>query len=185
MKQYEHNYIMEEINNTSHEDNSFTSSLYQHYAPKLLAYIGRHIPSTNDAEDILFEVFLIAFEHEQDLCIMQEDEQRAWLWTVARNKVIDHQRRLRRRPAIPLEQLVEVSACDEYTPEKAALRKEEHESLHTHLKQLSALQQEVLHLRFSGGLRCAEIATVLHKREGAIRTLISRALNTLRTIYES
>lgn len=185
MKQYEHTYSMAEISNISHRDTSFTSSLYQHYAPKLLAYIERHILSTNDAEDILFEVFLIAFEHEQDLCAMQEDEQRAWLWTVARNKVIDYQRRLRRRPAIPLEQLAEVSAPDEHTPERAVLRNEEHERLHSHLKQLSALQQEVLLLRFSGGLRCAEIATVLHKREGAIRTLISRALNTLRTIYES
>jgi RNA polymerase sigma-70 factor, ECF subfamily len=52
------------------------------------------------------------------------------------------------------------------------------------LQRLSAVQQEVLQLRFIGGLRCTEIAVLLNKREGAIRSILSRALNGLRKYYE-
>lgn len=163
-------------------DDSVIAECYRLYALKMFAYICQHTQSPNDAEDMLFEVFLIAMEHEQKLETMLEDERRAWLWTVARNKIIDYHRRLHRWRIIPLDNLAE-SIDDKATPDELALRHEEYEHLHTLLKQLSALQQEVLELRFTAGLRCAEIATVLNKNEGAIRTMLSRALNALRSIY--
>jgi RNA polymerase sigma factor (sigma-70 family) len=48
---------------------------------------------------------------------------------------------------------------------------------------LSKLQQQVLQLRYEDGLRFAEIAIVLNKREEAVRKLLSRTLSTLRTLY--
>jgi RNA polymerase sigma-70 factor, ECF subfamily len=163
-------------------DDSITAECYRRYARKLFAYLCLHIPSSNDAEDLLFEVFLVALEHEPELETMLEDGQRAWLWTVARNKIIDYHRRLHHRRVIPLDHLAEM-IDNQPTPDEIALHHEEYEHLHTHLKQLSALQQEVLELRFTAGLRCAEIAAVLNKKEGAIRTMLSRALNILRNIY--
>ncbi|HJT60011.1 MAG TPA: sigma-70 family RNA polymerase sigma factor [Ktedonobacteraceae bacterium] len=163
-------------------DDSVIAECYRRYALKMYAYLYRHTRTPDDAEDTLFEVFLIAMEHEQKLEIMLEDERRAWLWTVARNKIIDYHRRHHRWSIIPLDHLAE-SIDDKATPDELALRHEEYELLHAHMKHLSALQQEVLELRFTAGLRCGEIATVLNKNEGAIRTLLSRALNTLRGIY--
>ena len=163
-------------------DDSITAACYRRYALKLFAYICLHIPSSNDAEDMLFEVFLVTLEHERELETMLEDEQRAWLWTVARNKIIDEHRRLHHRHMIPLDHLAEM-IDNQPTPDEVALHHEEYEHLRTHLKQLSELQQEVLELRFTAGLHCAEIAVVLNKKEGAIRTMLSRTLNTLRNIY--
>jgi len=34
------------------------------------------------------------------------------------------------------------------------------------------------------GLRCVEIAQLQNKREGAVRMLLARALNSLRSLYE-
>ncbi len=161
---------------------SVIDELYRRYAPKLFAYVCQLISSLDDAEDMLLEVFIVALEHAQKLETMVEDEQRAWLWTIARNKVIDYHRRTHRSRLIPLEHIAETMA-DEWIPEEIALRGEEHDYLRTSLRQLSTLQQEVLQLRFAGGLSCADIAAVMHKREGAIRTMLSRALNTLRSIY--
>lgn len=163
--------------------NPLIAILYQRYSPKLLSYLSQHIVHTADAEDLLFEVFLSALEHEQELASMQEDTRRAWMWTVARNKVIDYHRRRLRRPVVPLEHIAEM-ADEDWTPEQSVLRQEERENLHTYLRQLSTLQQEVLQLRFTGGLRCTEIAVVLNKSDGAIRTMLSRALNILRNICE-
>lgn len=72
-------------------DTSETAKLYQQYAGKLFDYFYQHLFNLPDAEDLLLEVFLKAWEHEQPLANMLEQEQRAWLWTVARNKLIDYQ----------------------------------------------------------------------------------------------
>jgi RNA polymerase sigma-70 factor (ECF subfamily) len=136
----------------------------------------------HDAEDILFEVFLAALEHEADLVELAEDQQRAWLWTVARNRLIDAYRRKKRRPDVPLESITEM-IDQAHTPEQAALRGEEDEQVRRWIRTLPPQQQEVLTMRFTGEMRCAEIAAILQKNEGAVRTMLSRALNALRGLY--
>lgn len=159
-----------------------SARLYQRYAANLLAYLCRHVPVMHDAEDILFEVFLAALEHEADLVELAEDQQRAWLWTVARNRLIDAYRRKKRRPDVPLESITEM-IDQAHTPEQVALRGEEDEQVRRWIRTLSPQQQEVLTMRFTGEMRCAEIAAILQKNEGAVRTMLSRALNALRSLY--
>jgi RNA polymerase sigma factor (sigma-70 family) len=164
-------------------DNSLTAQLYTCYAAKLLTYISKNMQSSVDAEDLLFEVFLAVIEREHDLEMRLEDERRAWLWSVAHNKIIDSYRRSQRRENVPLESVKEM-LDEEWLPEQTTLRHEEHQLLHTHLQSLPTIQQELLYLRFTAGLRSAEIAVILHKSEAAVRKMLSRTLNTLRTIYE-
>ncbi len=168
----------------SEEDDSLCAQLYRRYAPGILAYLRRHVPTQEDAEDLLLEVFLAALQYELRLAALSEDEHRAWLVTVARNKVIDHHRRANRRRFLPLEKAEDTLEGEEKMPEAVVVREEEHDRLRSYLQCLPTTQQEVLQLRFTGGLRCAEIASVLNKREGAIRTMLSRALNTVRGFYE-
>src|SRR5258708_29737118 len=159
------------------EDDSPCARLYRYYAPGILAYLRRHVPTQEDAEDLLLDVFLAALEYEPRLAGLAEDEQRAWLATVARNKMIDHHRWASRRRFFSLEKAESSLDGEEKMPA-------EHDRLRSYLQQLSATQLEVLQLRFTAGLRCAEIASTLHKREGTIRAMLSRALNTLRGFYE-
>ena len=166
----------------SPEGRILSARLYQRYAANLLAYLCRHVPVMHDAEDILFEVFLAALEHEADLVELAEDQQRAWLWTVARNRLIDAYRRKKRRPDVPLESITEM-IDQAHTPEQAALRGEEDEQVRRWIRTLPPQQQEVLTMRFTGEMRCAEIAAILQKNEGAVRTMLSRALNALRGLY--
>lgn len=169
----------------SHEEKySLPAVLYQRYAPKLFFYICRHVPTGEDAEDLLLDVFLSLLEHESTLASRNEDERRAWLWTVARNKVIDfHKRAVRRSQTNSLEQTIDIADDERNVPEAVLLRKETYRHLHRHLQRLPMKQQEILQLHFGGGLNCVEIAAVLRKREGAVRTMLSRTLNTLRNMY--
>lgn len=48
------------------------------------------------------------------------------------------------------------------------------------LPQLSEDRQEVLRLRFLAGLNTAETAEIMGRRRGAVRTLLSRAIDDLR-----
>ena len=105
------------------EDDSLCASLYRHYAPGILAYLRRHLPTQEDAEDLLLEVFLAALEYEPRLATLSDDEHRAWLGTVARNKVIDHHRRAGRRRFLPLEKAESISIAMPDRPSSRSTRR--------------------------------------------------------------
>lgn len=169
---------------SSSDDESICAQLYQSYAAGLLKYLRQHVSTQEDAEDLLLEVFLVTLKHELQLSELSETERRGWLGTVARNKLFDYYRRTRGRYTSSLDEVQETLDEEELGPEAAVMRAEEHQRLQAYMRRLSANQQEVLQLRFSAGLRCSEIATALNKRENSIRTMLSRALNTLRGFYE-
>ena len=74
-------------------------------------------------------------------------------------------------------------ADEERSPEKTVLKREEHLRLQSQIALLPELQQEILRLRFADGLRCKEIAARVRKNEGAVRSMLSRTLNGLRSHY--
>lgn len=157
--------------------------LYQKHARDVLRYIQRYIFSREDADDLLAEVFLAVLKNEGVLH-MREDNQLAWLLRVAHNKLVDHQRRVIRHPAVALDEGWDSPfEDDDLTPEQATLHQEELDILRERLLQLPELQQQVLQLRFADGLRTREIAERLHKSDGAIRSQLLRSLNFLRHLY--
>jgi RNA polymerase sigma factor (sigma-70 family) len=166
------------------EDAPTTAALYQRYAPILFAWL-RQRTTWEDAEDLLLEVFLAAFERDQLLAV-PEAKQLAWLISVAQHKLIDHYRRSQRRPAAPLDEVAETLEEDEgLAPEQVVLRNERYAHLYAALHHLPDIQQRVLLLRFADGLHCKELAAALGKREGAVRVLLWRALKLLRAGYEN
>jgi RNA polymerase sigma factor (sigma-70 family) len=159
-------------------------ALYQRYASGIFAYFYKQTASRDDAEDLLLEVFLAAMERN-NLAGMKEEECKAWLWRVARNKGADYYRRMVRHPGVKWAQLEGTLYVDEaQEPEQVTLRHEEHAHLRATIAQLPELQQDVLQLRFAHDLSCAEIAIVLEKKEGAVRMLLSRTLRFLRAVYD-
>lgn len=177
--------MIELLKHSSQADRSLIAALYQRHAASILTFIRRHIPSREDAEDILLEVFLAALESEK-LGAFNEGEQLAWLRRVAYNKCIDHYRRQNRTSIVSLEQAMETLFTDEQqAPEQISLRNEAHARLHMSLAALPEAKQHILRLRFAQNLSSPEIARLLNSNEGAIRTMLSRTLNLLRGLYEN
>ena len=132
----------------------------------------------------MLEVFTAALEQE-NLSWLTEKQQFVWLRRVAQNKLVDRYRRSMHLSVLPLEQVVDTVRAEEaLTPEQLAVRREELELLYAAVGKLSLLQQQVLQLRVGDGLRFAEIAVLLNKREEAVRKVFSRTLALLRTIYD-
>ncbi len=157
--------------------------LFEQHGERLFTFLRMHTPSREDAEDILVETFTTALA-EAKFAHLCASEQTAWLWRVARNKVVDEFRRASVRRNASLEQADEPISHDEtHDPEQMALRQDEARELHELLRHLSAQQQEVLRLRFGYGLQCREIALILGKRENTVRVMLSRAMNLLRQLY--
>jgi RNA polymerase sigma-70 factor (ECF subfamily) len=165
------------------QKSSAAAALYDRYAASIFAYARIHTPSSEDAEDVMLEVFTAALEQE-NLSALAEKQQFAWLRRVAHNKLVDRYRRSAHLPVVPLDQVVETVRHEEaLTPEQVALRREELERLYKAVSRLPLEQQQILQLRFGEGLRFAEIAVLLNKREPTVRKLCSRTLALLRTIY--
>jgi RNA polymerase sigma factor (sigma-70 family) len=162
-------------------DHAQLAQLYQLHAPKILDYVSRQVSSSHDAEDILIDVFVAALESASFAALTEQDQQ-AWLWRVARNKVIDLYRRTHR---VPLKNIDDHPFIEDtlMSPERISIRQEEDDNLALLLKRLSPLQQRVLYLRFGENLRCAQIASMVGKRESSIRSLLSRTFNLLRRHY--
>lgn len=150
--------------------------LYELYAERVFRFVRFRIGIAEDAEDVTQRVFLRMIE------ALPRYETRgtpfgAWLFRIARNAVIDHQRT--RRSQEPLETVDEVPSTAR-GPEEMAITASEMERVAAALAQLTEDQREVIAYRFFAELSPREISKVLGSREGAIRATQFRALGALR-----
>lgn len=164
-------------------DTADDAALYDRHGQAIFAYARLHTVSREDAEDLTLEVFTAALE-QNNLVEMSAGEQLAWLRRVAHNRLIDGYRRTARRPVVVLDEIVEMLLEDDTAdPEQVMLQRETYAQLHRAVQRLPQLQQQLLRMRYGDGLRFAQIAILLNKREGALRKLLSRTLATLRALY--
>ncbi len=161
------------------EDNR---TLYDRFALPIFGYICRQISNKQDAEDLLVEVFLAAFNNE-DLSSFPAERQLTWLMRVTKNKLVDRHRHLALLTMVPIE-LTQEFEDGSPTPEQYAEQQESYERLYRALEQLAPLQRELIRLRYTKNMSNFEIAGILGKTEGAVRQLYSRTLHQLRGIYQ-
>lgn len=102
---------------------------------------------------------------------------RAWVFTIARNLVIDDHRRRSRRPAT---RLMDPSSLPEIAAAPDVDHIDETERAERLLGLLTDDQREVVVLRVIAGLSVEETAQVVGRRPGAVRALQHRALTQLR-----
>jgi RNA polymerase sigma factor (sigma-70 family) len=150
--------------------------VYTELAPKLAAYA--RACRVADPEDVVGEVFLRAVGALDRF----EGDRRAfttWMFTLARNLVVDEQRKLVRRRTAPLPSEILAELGPRGDAEQEALRALAEERIRAAIAPLTPDQRHVLFLRIIGGLTIDEVATVLGKRPGAVKALQSRAVHTL------
>lgn len=158
-------------------DLAAVSELYNSHVDRIYHYVRYRINDEQTAEDITAEVFLRAIEglgsyNDQGVPFI------AWLYRIARARVIDYWRSLKHRQTTPLDDPL---LQDSLVVVDEAINTDflQHRSLRLALQQLTDDQQNVIILKFMQGLGNAEIAQVLGKTEGAIKALQRRALESL------
>jgi RNA polymerase sigma factor (sigma-70 family) len=156
-------------------------ALYDRFTLAIFTYICQQESNTQDAEDLLVEVFLAAFNNET-LITLSADRQLAWLLRVTRNKMVDRFRHVSLLKQVPIDLASEVEDGTP-TPEQYLEQQENYERLYQALEQLMPLQRELIRLRYSKGLSFSEIACIFQKSESAVRKLYERTLQQLRVIY--
>jgi RNA polymerase sigma-70 factor (ECF subfamily) len=151
--------------------------LYDAFFPGLYGYVRSRMPTTVDAEDLVSDVALRMVQKLSDFHWRYPGSFRAWLFQIARRKLVDY---YRRNPTTN-EALAETEAVPDSspTPEVQTLQREEQAGVLGLIKGLSSRKQEVILLRYFGGLQNKEIAAVLDLDERTISAHLSRALSEL------
>ena len=156
--------------------------LYDAEMPRVYRYLCYRVGSRIEAEDLTADVFQRALRHWPRV-YSQLESPRAWLFTVASNRLADYYRQRHARPAASLDGRFDL-ASGQSDPEAEAVRREEVATLLSNLRQVSERDRTVLTLRFAGGLDHREIGQVLGISEGASAVALLRALRRLREVYE-
>jgi RNA polymerase sigma-70 factor (ECF subfamily) len=151
--------------------------LYDSLAGRVAGYLRLH--GSREPDDLTSEVFLRVFDHLRDFT-GDEAGFRSWVFTIAHRQLIDEHRRNGRRP--------QTVALSEPITESASGGNAETDALHAIanrnvvevLADLAPDQREVLTLRIVGDLTVEQVAEVLDKSRGAVKSLQHRGVAALR-----
>lgn len=131
-----------------------------------------------DPEGMVNDVFLKVFTH-LDRFSGDEPQFNGWVFTIARNQLIDEARRRNRRvDEVTLTTSFE-SVHDTADVEAATLGRLGDDWVVTQLDVLTSEQREVVLLRIVGDLTVDAIAQMLGKRPGAVKAIQRRAFRAL------
>ena len=155
------------------------SAVYQRYATPIYRYTFARVGNQADAEDITSLVFMDALKSWQRFKLKGNIP--AWLFTIARNKIVDRYRR--RKETIPLEYISDM-IFDQKDLLKDVMDAEMAAKLSQILSSLQIEQQELLQLRFAGELTYSQIGEVIGKSEAAIKMSVHRLLDQLQNLME-
>lgn len=165
--------------------------LFDRYYDKIFNYILKRIGDIEIAEDLAAEVFYKALKKLWQFR-WKKVSFGAWLYTIANNQIIDWYRRkkslsldrLRAETGFDLE---DWRRCDKelVEMEQQQLRAEiDTVKIRSYLTELPAHYQEVLALRFFEQKPILEICEIIGKKEGTVKSLLSRGVAKLRVIVE-
>lgn len=156
-------------------DETALAAIYDTYHTPLYRYIYRQVGDVETARDLtaqVFQRFLQALQRESG----PERQLKAWLYRTAHNLVVDLYRRQEHRRHLPLEDQTLTSDADPaWQAEQQLLAADVREAL----RELTPDQRQVITLKFLAGMSNAEVASVIDKPVGAVKSLQHRALAAL------
>ena len=155
--------------------------LMKRYEIKLLNYILKISNiSREDAEDILQEVFVKAYQNLNDFDLNFKFSN--WIYSIAHNTTISAFRKKKVQPQTISWEDKDLNNILESTLnlENTSLQKLTYKHILKIINQLPLKYKEVLILKFMEGKDYQEISDILHKPMGTIATLINRAKISLK-----
>jgi RNA polymerase sigma-70 factor (ECF subfamily) len=167
----------------SRQDLTVFREIYAFYLPKVYAYVNYRVNRAQDAEDLASSVFLKVVERLDKFEWRGQGSFAAWLFKIAHDLVVDHYRQYSNDPQdIGTGELADTTPAA-LLPVDQMVQKVEFTHLKHLISQLSPRRQEIVTLKFYGGLRNVEIAQVLGLDEHTIASHLCRALNDLHQMY--
>jgi RNA polymerase sigma-70 factor (ECF subfamily) len=162
----------------ANRDESAFAAIWRTHNASLVRYFRAFRPA--DAEDLASETWL-AVARGLSTFVGDEKAFRAWLFTIARRRMLDSLRAERRRPLIDCRDVPERPTAD--AADVSELRTATYAAVQL-IARLPREQAEVVLLRSVAGLDVESVARIMGKRPGTVRVLAHRGLRRLRELVE-
>jgi RNA polymerase sigma-70 factor (ECF subfamily) len=155
--------------------------LYEAHRAAIHAYFAGRTGDRQVAADLMQEVFLRAWQHLDRLSGLPEDGQRGWLFTVARNLIVDAARHQRTTDGTQraLERDPSVRPSADGAPASTAVIAATTLARSAAIATLPEQQRVTLALAAAGELNSAEIGAALGVPAGTVRYRLSLARRAL------
>jgi RNA polymerase sigma factor (sigma-70 family) len=148
--------------------------LFDRYHARLLAFCRHMLGSTEDAEDVLQEVFANA--HAAMLADMRRINVRPWLYRIARNRCLNHLR----KPVPEGQESMDVHPHERGTTTAERVQsREDFRALVADVRELPETQRTALLLREVDALSYEDIASTMDTTIPAVKSLLVRARMSL------
>ncbi len=160
-------------------DKKAIADLYDLHYRAVYNYIFYRVSNLQVAEDLSAEVF-IRMINKLPGYIDRGRPILAWLYTIARNMVIDNHRIMDKKEEIPIkEELLEDRIKN---PDQQVQDRQTSECFRSALELLPETQRQLLIYRFINGFSTPKIIQLLNKSDRAVRSLQHRALRSLEKV---
>lgn len=155
-------------------DRSALTVLYHRHAPGMAALARRMLSSGREAEDVVHDAFVEAWEHAGDFDPARGSV-RQWLLVRVRSRCLDRLRAAGRRAPADAE-----PDADQSSPETALDARRARRAL----AGLPQEQVHVLELAYFGGLSASDIARQLEIPVGTVKSRLAAGLSRLRATFQ-
>jgi RNA polymerase sigma-70 factor, ECF subfamily len=158
-------------------DYSPASEIYDRYSARIYNFAFRFLKNAEAAEDATQEVFVKMMKHANQF--QGDAKLSTWLFSITANWCRDYLRKADNKPKEAEEVLITLPALTE-SPEQRLEQKEDERRVQRALSALTPEQREAILLSRYQGLSYAEIAQIAGCSEGAVKTRVFRAMETLK-----
>ena len=143
------------------------------HGPELRSYLRHRLGDAHMASDLVQDTFLRVIERPET----RVQDFRAYLYTIARNLLLNHQKQeaRRRTDSVPHEWLSDV-ATDAPSPEDAADARLQLERLQSFIVELPVRTQQIFVLNRVDGLTHIEVASALSISESSVQKHLAMAI---------
>ena len=145
-------------------------AIIDRYTGRLLGFCRQMLGSTEDAEDVLQEVFVNAYKAM--LADTREINLRPWLYRIARNRCLNH---LRKPTADAQESMDMVPTVEAAATHERVHNREEFRQLLADVKKLPETQRSALLLREMDAMSYEDIAVAMDTTVPSVKSLLVRA----------
>lgn len=158
-------------------DRDTLTAIYDDYHQPIYRYVYRLVGDVETTRDLVADVFYRFLQSAQKGSTPSRNPA-AWLYRTAHNIVVDYYRRQQHRRHLPLDEGMASRAEEDLM--RTADRRLSAARVRAALQHLTPDQQQVIVLKFLEELSTQEVAAVLEKPVGAVKSLQHRALAALR-----
>ncbi len=154
------------------------SEIYDRYSGRIYNFAFRFLKNAEAAEDATQEVFVRMIKYASQF--QGDAKLSTWLFSITANWCRDYLRKSDNKAKEAEEVLLSLPASSEYSPERDLERRESELRVKRALGALTPEQREAILLSRYQGLSYAEIALIAGCSEGAVKTRVFRAMETLK-----